>query len=135
MKASDFLFERAKQLVMEYNGRSPGAHGGLKEPERNFDAENWKREMRVKLGVKDNIDDKLARIEKAISEMVGANKVRAIYEYAWELTGNQCEMPGDCVNTDKMPNNLLQIIESDIMAENLCGIIQEWAKLKGYEPR
>lgn len=71
-------------------------------------------------------------IKKQISEMVGANKVLAIYEYAWALSGNYCEQPGFEIEVSELPVGLQQIIGDDMICENLLGIIQEWAELKGY---
>ena len=146
MKASDFLFKRAQQLHMEHHGKAPSAHGGLKEPEISLDiqaerievlkrAEEWKMNMNRKLALADTTNDRLDRIEKAISEITGAKQVEAIYEYANGLKNDPCSWAGVHYERELLPKHLQLIIGRSLYCEMLCGIVQEWAKLKGYEPR
>lgn len=72
----------------------------------------------------------LDRIEKAIEKLEGANKVRAIWEFADELLGNPCEGIGGDVTYSDLPQHLQQIIGDDILALHLCGVIKEWAEMK-----
>ena len=94
--------------------------------------EEWKRDMKEKLNLKDTTNDRLGRIEKAISEITGANKVEAIYEYANGLKNNPCSWAGIHYQRDLLPKHLQLIIGQNLYCEMLCGIIQEWAELKGY---
>jgi hypothetical protein len=71
-------------------------------------------------------------IKKKISKLEGANKVRAIWEYADSFTNNPCGIAGSDVDTGAFPQHLHTVLGDDVLAEFICGIVQEWAQLKGY---
>lgn len=62
------------------------------------------------------------RIEKALSEITGANQVQAILEYANGLKNEPGSMPGIHYQSELLPKHLRLIIGRNLYSEMLCEI-------------
>ncbi len=74
-------------------------------------------------------------LKKQIAALEGANKIYFIWEWADKIQNDPCHPAGIDVDESLLPRRLKKTIGDDPNALLLCGIIQEWAELKGYEPR
>ena len=71
-------------------------------------------------------------LKKQIAALEGANKVFCIWEWADRIQNEPCHPAGEDFDESMLPKYLKRVVGNDPTALLLCGIIQEWAELKGY---